>query len=421
VIGIVGDNFHFEEFGPPPEVWTAFQLDPNTTDQGHYFQVAGRLKPGVRLEQAKARLQVSAQEYRTKFPKNGIGPNNGFSVDPFQEAFVKNTRSSLRVLIGAVAFVLLIACANVANLLLVRATGRKREIAIRAAIGAGRGRIIRQLLTESVLLSLAGGALGVVIGVAGIRALLAVNTAGLPRIGKDGALVGVDWRVVGFAVLVSMGTGILFGLIPALQGSRANLNENLKESSGRFGTGFRQNKARSLLVVTEVALALILLVGSALLIRTSMALGAVNQGFDPANVLTMRMSLTGPRFFEVHGRGAVGAGGSGSDPRAAGRGQRQRYLLRAAAGRLWSAVHHRGQAARRSITWRRRLADGFTGILRGLQDSGQARARVQRSRRRPGSSGGGDQRSHGQTILAEGRSAGRPADYRPRSDARISE
>ena len=215
---------------------------------------------------------------------------------PFQEAFVKDVRASLLVLVGAVSFVLLIACANVANLLLVRATGRKREIAIRAAIGAGRGRIMRQLLTESVVLSLAGGALGLVLGIAGIRALLAINTANLPRLGDDGSLVGADWRVLLFTLVVAVGTGILFGLIPALQGSRADLSATLKESGGPSGSGFKQNKARSILVVVEVALALVLLIGSALLIRTTVALGAVDPGFDANNVLTMSMSLTGPRF-----------------------------------------------------------------------------------------------------------------------------
>jgi putative ABC transport system permease protein len=298
VIGIVGSSFDVSEFGPAPDVWTAFQLDPQTTDQGHYFQAAGRLKPGVALEQAQARFKLSADEFRTKFP-NALGPNPanaGFTVQPFREAFVRNVRPILLVMVVAVSFVLLIACANVANLLLVRATTRKREIAIRAAIGAGRRRIIRQLLTESVVLSLAGGALGLVLGVAGIRALLSINTAGLPRVGLNGSLVGVDWRVLTFTLTVSLATGILFGLIPALHGSKTDLNVALKESSGRSGTGFRQNRIRSLLVVTEVALALILLIGSALLIRTNVALAAVNAGFDPHNVLKMDMSLTGPRF-----------------------------------------------------------------------------------------------------------------------------
>jgi putative ABC transport system permease protein len=254
----------------------------------------------VSLEQAKTRVAASAEEYQRKFP-NALGPNGGFSVDPIRDVLVRNVRQSLFVLGGAVSFVLLIACANVANLLLVRATGRRREIAIRAAIGGSRGRIIRQLLTESVVLSLAGGILGLIFGVVGMRALLQINTAGLPRVGEAGAAVGVDWRVMAFAFAVSVLTGVVFGLIPALQSSKTDLTTTLKESSGRSGTGFRQNKARSILVVTEVALALVLLIGSALLIRTAVALGRVNPGFDATNVLTMRMSLAGPRFQNAQG------------------------------------------------------------------------------------------------------------------------
>ena len=151
------------------------------------------------------------------------------------------------------------------------------------------------------MLSVAGGVAGLALGLAAIRALLAVNTAGLPRLGEKGTLVGADWRVLGFTVVISLGTGIVFGLIPAVQSSKTDLNTALKETSGRTGTGFRQNKARALLVIAEVALALILLVGTGLLIRTSMALGAVNPGFDPNNILTMRMSLTGPRFLASDG------------------------------------------------------------------------------------------------------------------------
>jgi predicted permease len=300
IVGVLGE-FGFEDFGPTPQVFLPFQLNPNTTDQGHYFQAAGRLKDGVTLEQAQERLKTSTEEFRTKFAGRGVGPNLTFSVRPIQEVLVSNVRSSLLVLAGAVSFVLLIACANVANLLLVRATGRRREIAIRAAIGGSRWRILRQLLTESVVLSLAGGVLGLALGVIGIRALLSVNTAGLPRVGTDGALVGLDWRVLAFTIGVSLATGLLFGLIPALQASRTDLTTTLKESSGRSGTGFRQNKMRSVLVVVEVALALILLIGSALLIRTAVALNRVDPGFDTSNVLTMRMSLTGPRFQEAEG------------------------------------------------------------------------------------------------------------------------
>jgi putative ABC transport system permease protein len=295
IIGILNESPNVRVLEPNPDVWIPFQLDPNSTDQGHFFQALGRLKPGVTLAQANARMKLSADEFRRKYP-NALQPNQGFGLDPFQEVLVRNVRPTLLVLAGAVSFVLLIACANVANLLLVRATTRRREIAIRAALGAGRGRILRQLLTESVVLSLTGGALGLVLGIIGIRALLSINTAGIPLIGQDGSVVQVDWRVLGYTLLVSIGTGILFGLIPALQGSRADLSTTLKESAGRSGTGFRQNKARSLLVVAEVALALILLVGSALLIRTTLALRAVSAGFDPNNVLTMRMSLSGTRY-----------------------------------------------------------------------------------------------------------------------------
>jgi predicted permease len=297
VIGIIAPTFDVAELGSTPDLWVPFQLDPNTTDQGHYFQVAGRLRAGVTLEQAQARLQISADEYRSRFP-NALRPTEGFSVEPFRDVFVRNARETLLILSAAVGFVLLIACANVANLLMVRATARKRELAIRAAIGAGRGRIVRQLLTESVLLSAAGGALGLVLGMLGIRGLLAINTAGLPRVGEAGALVGLDWRVAAFTAAVALGTGILFGLFPAFQSSRADLNATLKDSTGRSGAVLRHNKARSLLVVAEVALALVLLVGSALLIRTLVAIGDVEPGFDTANVLTMRMSLTGPRFLE---------------------------------------------------------------------------------------------------------------------------
>ena len=295
VVGVLGD-FDFREFGPDPQVWVLFALDPNSADQGHYFQALGRLKPGVTLQQADARLQASAADFRAKFP-TALAPQNSFGVRGLQEVIVgAETRQSLMIYAGAVGLVLLIACANVANLLLVRATGRRREIAIRSAIGGSRGRIVRQLLTESLVLSLAGGLLGLFAGWLGIRALLSVNTAGLPRVGENGAFVGLDWTVVAFTTLVSIATGIVFGLIPAIQGSRTDLTTTLKESAGRSGTGFRQNKVRSALVVVEVALALVLLIGSALLIRTAVALGRVDPGFDTQNVLTMRMSLKGAKY-----------------------------------------------------------------------------------------------------------------------------
>jgi len=295
VVGIASREPNTREFGDMPQAFTAFQLDPATTDQGHYFQVVGRLGNGVSLEEARAGLDLSAAAFRERFP-NALGPEASFSVETFQEVIVGNVRPTLLVLLGAVSLVLLIACANVANLMLVRASTRRREIAIRAAVGAGRGRIVRQLLTESVLLSLAGGAAGLGLGFLGIRSLMSVNTAGLPRLGEAGTLIGLDWRVLLFTVAVSLGTGILFGLIPAFQGSRADLSTVIKDSGSRSGTGFRQNKARALLVVVEVGLAVVLLIGSALLIRTSLNLAAVDPGFVAENVLTMRMSLTGSRY-----------------------------------------------------------------------------------------------------------------------------
>jgi putative ABC transport system permease protein len=295
VIGVLASTFNSAQFDPFPDVWTPFQMDPASTDQANYFTGVARLNAGVTLAMANTQMQAAAAQFRAVFP-DAIGPQSSFSVAPLQERMVRNVRTSLLVLVGAVSFVLLIACANVANLLLVRATTRKREMAIRAAMGAARGRIVRQLLTENVLLSLVGGTLGLGLGIAGIRALLAVNPGGIPRIGTDGSGVAMDWRVVAFTMAVSLATGVVFGLFPALEASRVDLNLTLKEAGGRSGSGFRQNKTRSVLVVVEVALALVLLVGASLLIRSFMALRAVNPGFLSHNVLTMRMSLTEAKF-----------------------------------------------------------------------------------------------------------------------------
>ena len=297
VVGVVSRAYDIREFANP-ELWVPFQFDPNTTDQGHYFQAAARLKPGVTLEQARARLEASAAQYRERFPI-ALRENQGFSALTMQDSVVRGARGMLLVLFGAVAFVLLIACANVANLLLVRATGRRREIAIRSALGARRWRIVRQLLTESVMLSMAGGILGLVLGFFSMRALLAINTAGLPRLGEGGSLMGMDWRVVAFTLVLSLVTGILFGLVPALVSARMDLNTVIKDASGRSGSGFRQNKTRSVLVTVEVALAVVLLIGAALLIRTSLALGRVDPGFNVDNVMAMRTSLAGERFAAV--------------------------------------------------------------------------------------------------------------------------
>ncbi|MFZ0664036.1 MAG: ABC transporter permease [Acidobacteriaceae bacterium] len=297
ILGVIGRSFHTD---PAADIWLPFQFDPNSTDQGHYFLAAARLKPGVTLAQANAQLKVAADQFRRRYP-NMLDPKESYGAQPLRDSIVSGVRSSLFVLVGAVGFVLLIACANVANLLLVRATGRKREFAIRAAMGAGRARIIRQLLTESVLLAVTGGVLGLILGFIGVRALLALNPGDIPRIGEHGAAVGIDWHVLLFTLGVSLLTGILFGLFPAIGAARPDLNTTLKESSNRSGTGFRQSKARSLLVISEVSLALVLLIGAALLIRTYIALRDVNPGFDPHHVLTMQMSLTGDKYQKTAG------------------------------------------------------------------------------------------------------------------------
>jgi predicted permease len=296
VLGVTGPEFQTD---PVADLWLPFQFPPNTNDQAHYFLAAGRLKPGVTVEQAKSQLKLAYTEFRRLYPE--ADPKNGFSAQPLKDSIVSDVRSSLLVLIGAVSFVLLIACANVANLLMVRAAGRQREFAIRAAMGAGRVRMIRQLLTESVLLAVMGGAVGLGLGFAGVRWLLSVSPADLPRIGEKGAGVTLDWRVAAFTMAISLLTGILFGLIPALGASRPDLSATMKEGSSRAGFGLRQSKARSLLIVSEVALALVLLVGAALLIRTFIALRAVNPGLDAHNVLIMDMALTGTRYEKTAG------------------------------------------------------------------------------------------------------------------------
>ena len=280
----------------PPDVYLPFQLDPNSTERGHYFNVAGRLKPGVSLVAANEQLRASYAEYARTWPDITQTPGASFRVQRLQDAIVGGVRNSLLILLAAVTFVLLMACANVANLLLARAANRQREFAIRVAVGAGRVRIVRQLLTESVLLSLSGGVLGVAAGYLGMRVLLGLSPGNIPRIGADGSTVALDWRVLGFALAISILTGILFGLVPALRSSRADSSTALKEDGSRTGPGVRQSKTRAVLVTVEMTLAVVLLIAAALLIRTFVAIRQVNPGFDTHNVLTMRMLLAGPQF-----------------------------------------------------------------------------------------------------------------------------
>jgi putative ABC transport system permease protein len=292
VIGVVSPSFCTDQ---PPDVWLPLRADPNSTDQEAGYRAAARLKPGVMLDKAKAQTKLAEAQFRHKFPSGALS-DMGLDIEPLSDAVIGAVRRPLLVLLGAVSFVLLIACANVANLLLARATGRRREMAIRAALGAGRRRIVSQLLSENGLLFFFGGGLGLVLGYVGVQMLLAINPGNIPRIGERGSAITLDWHILVFTLLVTTSTGILFGLLPALTASRDDFGAALKESGARSGSGAGQSKARSILVVTEMALSLVLLAGAALLIRTFMALRAVDPGFDGHNVLTLEMSLAEPRL-----------------------------------------------------------------------------------------------------------------------------
>lgn len=293
IVGVIGRKFVTDA---PADLWVPFQFDLNSQDMANYFTVAARLKPGVTLAQANAQLRLAADEYRNTYGKDSLSTHDGFGVVSLQQAMIGDTGFPLLVLLGAVGFVLLIACANVANLLLARASSRKREFATRAALGAGRGQIFRQLLTESLTLSLAGGALGLIFGFVGVRLLLSINPGNIPRIGVDGSGVTLDPNIVLFTLGISLLTGILFGLVPAIGASRPNLAATLNENGSHSGLGFRTGKLRSGLVIGEMALTLILVIGAALLIRTFLKLQAVDLGFETRNVMSMAMSMSGDRF-----------------------------------------------------------------------------------------------------------------------------
>jgi predicted permease len=252
-------------------------------DAGLGVHGVGRLKPGVTIEQARADMDQISRNLAASYPDTNKGI--GASLIPFRDDMVGNVQPILLVLLGAVGFVLLIACVNVANLLLARSTGRTREFAIRAALGAGRGRLIGQLLTESILLALAGGALGLLLAQWATRALLILLPTELPRAGE----IRLDAHVLIFTAVISLLAGILFGLAPALKTSHLCLHETLKES-GRGSSGARQS-AHSIFVVIEMAMALVLLIGAGLMVRTLAHLWSVQPGFNPANVLTFGLSL----------------------------------------------------------------------------------------------------------------------------------
>ena len=284
---------------PPTDLYVPEQFDPNSNNQGHIYVVAGRLRPDASIASAQAELKLICDRFRAAYPDT-TDPTESVGVVPLRVAIGGDVKLALLILAGAVSFVLLMACANVANLLLARAAGRHREMAIRTAVGASRGRIVRQLLTESMMLALAGGAAGLALGAVGVRVLLAFSPGDIPRINdpehSSAALSLIDWRVLAFLFAISLLTGILFGLLPAIRVSRMDVNSALKESSSRAGTGLKNNRIRGILVAGEISLAIILLTGAALMIRTFAGLRSVKSGLDPTSVLTLNVSMSGERY-----------------------------------------------------------------------------------------------------------------------------
>jgi predicted permease len=289
IVGVIPASFHYSgnNFGSGSDVYVPIGQwnDPTFRDRrtGMGMDAVGRLKPGVTFEQAKADMDAVARHLAEEYPETDKG--TGITLVPLKQNMVGDIQPYLLVLVAAVAFVLLIACVNVANLLLARSTSRTREFAVRTAIGAGAGRIVRQLLTESILIALAGGGLGVLLCAWGLQAALKILPEALPRVEE----VRLDGRVLLFTLAASVLAGILFGLVPALKSVRPDLHEILKEG-GRGLSGAR-HRAQGVFVVAEVALALVLLAGAGLMIRALAKLWSVDPGFDSHNVLTFRLSL----------------------------------------------------------------------------------------------------------------------------------
>ena len=306
VVGVMPPGFQLgREFGgQAPELWspiafTPQQLDPTTGLTSEYLAVVARLKPGVSVAQAQAEMDAMAADLRRQYMPNS-GPDNwGLLLTSYEEFVVGKVRTMLFFLLGVVACVLLIACANVANLMLARSAFRQKEIAVRTALGASRWRVVRQLLTESVLLSLAGGGVGLLLAMWGLDLLLKLNDHKIPR----AAEIGLDRNVLLFTLGVSVLTGIVFGLAPAFQTSNVNLHDTLKEG-GRSGRGGVRRGVRDALVVFEIFAAVVLLVGAGLLIRSFGRLQQVNPGFEPRGVLAMQVSLPGSKYKEGAQRAA---------------------------------------------------------------------------------------------------------------------
>jgi putative ABC transport system permease protein len=288
IIGVMAPGFNFPN---QQELWVPHELHPTANRGNHSFYGMARLAPGITISQANAALAPITARLQTEFPETNA--KLSALVRPYRDSMLPGeVRTIILIMMAAVGFVLLIACANIANLLLARATGRRREMAVRVAIGAGRGRIIRQLLTESLVLALIGGALGVLVGAWGLELVqLGITEELFYWIRFD-----VDQRVLLFTLAIAVGTGIVFGLAPAIRASRPNLQENLKDGARGTSGGGSRSRLRSGLVVGELALSVVLLVGAMLMMRSFVALQGADPGFDPRQMLTMRMLLAGPDY-----------------------------------------------------------------------------------------------------------------------------
>jgi len=285
----VGGEYRSMAYGESVDLWWPISLSTNDNRAWHYMNAIGRLKKGVSAEQAGADLKVISERLALQYPDTDQGWR--ITLQPLKEEIVGRSRMTLYVLFGAVAFVLLISCVNVANLLLVRAAARQGEIALRAAVGAGRRRIVRRLLTESLLLAAISSGVGIVLAIWGISTIRGVASEQLPRLQS----VSLDGWVLLFTIVVALATGFLFGLVPAWQAGRIDLGKTLNEG-GRGGSGSHQRSLRDLLVVTEVTAALVLLVGTGLLVRSFWALQRRDPGFTAQRVLTANLSLPNVRY-----------------------------------------------------------------------------------------------------------------------------
>ncbi|HSB11999.1 MAG TPA: ABC transporter permease [Blastocatellia bacterium] len=289
VIGVMPSGFDFPNHS---ELWRPLAMDRSKTDRGpHFLNVIARLKPAATFDGSQAEMSTIAARIAAAFPEKISG--HGIKLQFLHDMLIGDIRPALFVLLGAVGFVLLIACANVANLLLARSASRQKEFAIRSVLGASRFRVIRQLLTESISLSLAGGVIGLLLAYWGVKTLISISPGDIPRTEQ----IGLDRWVAAFTVLISVATGLVFGLAPALQVSRPDLNEALKEG-GRTTSSLRNNRLRGLLVVSEIALALVLLIGAGLMIRSFARLHEVNPGFNSKNVLSMGVALLRAKYPE---------------------------------------------------------------------------------------------------------------------------